>query len=124
MGKHKNPIALKFLGLLRERGIMYDFSVEEEYPLIKGMFFADIVYMLPSYYQPIISFEIESSPTSYVLKNAIKYFATNSTEVPKPWHHFVVILTGALHASDKKSLESVTKNHNVHVFENVLVDKK
>lgn len=124
MGKHKNPITLNFLGLLRERGIMYNFSVEEEYPLMKGMFFADIVYMLPSDNQPIISFEVESSPTSYVLKNATKYFATNSTEVPKPWHHFVVILNGVLHASDKKTLESVTKNHNVHVFENVLIDKK
>lgn len=124
MGKHKDPITLKFLGLLRERGTMYNFSVEEEYPLIKGMFFADTVYMLPSHNQPIISFEVESSPTSYVLKNAIKYFATNSMEVPKPWHHFVVILNGELPASDKKSLESVTKNHNVHVFENVLVDKK
>jgi hypothetical protein len=124
MGKHKNPITLEFLGLLRERGNMHNFSVEEEYPLIKGMFYADIVYMLPSYNQPIISFEVESKPTSYAFKNAIKYFATDSTEVPKPWHHFVVILSGVLSPSDRKSLESVTRNHNVHIFENILVDKK
>jgi hypothetical protein len=83
-----------------------------------------MVYILPSYDQPIISFEVESSPTSYVTKNAAKYFATNSTEVPKPWQHFVVILNGALPPSDKKSLESVTKNHNVHIFQNVLGDKE
>jgi hypothetical protein len=124
MGRHKNPITLKFLGLLRERGAMYDFSVEEEYPLVKGTFFADIVYMLPKYNEPIISFEVESSPTSYVIKKAVKYFGTNSTEVPKPWHHFIIILNGTLRPSDKKSLELVTKNHNVHVFENVLIDKE
>src|SRR3990170_8187343 len=124
MGKHKNPITLAFLGLLRERGKMYNFQVEEEYPLIKAVFFADIVYMLPSYDQPIISFEVESSPASYVSKNAAKYFATSSSEVPKPWHHFVVILNGTLQPSDKKSLECITEKHNVRIFENILVDKK
>jgi hypothetical protein len=124
MGKHKNPITLEFLGLLRERGNLYGFSVEEEYSLLKGIFYADIVYMLTSDSQPIISFEVESSPTAYAVKNAVKYFATDSTEIPKPWHHFVVILKGALPPSDKKSLESITRNHNVHIFENVLIDKE
>src|SRR3990170_2903475 len=30
MGKHKNPITLAFLGLLRERGKMYNFQVEKK----------------------------------------------------------------------------------------------
>jgi hypothetical protein len=124
MGKHKNPITVSFLGLLRERGNMYNFSVEEEYPLIKGIFYADIVYILPSDNKPVVSFEVESTPTSYVSKNATKYFATNSTEVPKPWQHFVIILKGTLNPSDRKSLESVTEKHNVHIFENILVDKE
>lgn len=124
MGKHKNPITLDFLGLLRERGNMYNFSVKEEYPLIKGMFYADLVYMLPSDNQPIISFEVESLPTSYASKNASKYFTTNSTEVSKPWHHFVIILNGSLSPSDKKSIKGITEKHNVHIFENVLGDKK
>jgi uncharacterized protein YbgA (DUF1722 family) len=124
MGKHRNAMTLQFLGLLRERGSIYDFSVEEEYPLIKEVFNADLVYKLPSYNQPIISFEVESSPTSYAIKNAVKYFATKSIDVPKPWHHFIVILKGMLKPSDRKSLESVTEKHNVHIFENVLFDAK
>ncbi len=123
MGKHKNSTTLEFLALLRERGSVHNFVVEEEYPLMKGVFIADLVYKLPSYNGPIISFEVESSPTSYIIKNAVKYFSTKSTEIPKPWHHFIVILKGILKPSDKKSLECITEKHNVHFFENVLVDK-
>ncbi len=124
MGKHKNPMTLQFLGLLKENGRIYNFSVEEEYPLINGVFDADLVYKLPSYNQPIISFEVESSPVPYAVKNAVKYFSTKSADVPKPWQHFIIILNGKLKSSDKISIQCVTEKHPVHIFENIFGDSK
>ena len=123
MGKHKNPLTLQFLSILKENGRIYNFSVEEEYPLVKGVFDADIVYKLPSYSQPIITFEVESSPV-HAVKNAVKYFSTKSIDVPKPWNHFIIILNGKLRPSDKISIQCVTERHSVHIFENILGDAK
>jgi hypothetical protein len=124
MGKHKDSIVLEFLGLLRARGKTYKFLVEEEYPLIKNVFYADMVYKLSQDQMPIISFEVENRPTPYLIKNAVKYFGTSSNETPKPWHHFIIILRGKLSPSIKKALEGIVSKHNVHVFENFLLQKE
>ncbi len=124
MGKHKDPIALEFMGLLRARGKTYKFIVEEEYPLFEKVFYADMVYKTSQDQMPIISFEVENRPTPYLLKNAVKYFGTPSDEVQKPWHHFIVVLHGKLSPSDKKALDGIVNKHNVHLFEDLLSQKR
>jgi hypothetical protein len=122
MGKHKDRLTLKFIETLKARGIANGFIVEEEYPLLKGVYYADLVWRLSGDVTPIITFEVESHPTLYSIKNAMKYFDTPSREIPKPWHHFILVLNNEIPFGTKKLLFSSIDRHNAYVFENILAD--
>jgi uncharacterized tellurite resistance protein B-like protein len=124
MGRHKDRISQDFINLLKTLGKMYNFFVQEEYPLVKDEFYADIVWKLSEDQAPIISFEVESGKTPYLINNAAKYFSTYSRDISKPWQHFIIILRGKLSEGTKKLLRGITEKHNVHIFENVLEDEK
>jgi hypothetical protein len=120
MGRHKDKLTLKFIETLKARGKSNGFIVEDEYPLLKGIYYADLIWRLPSDRTPLFTFEIETKPSIYMLRNAGKYFDTPTQEITKPWYHFIVVLKGEIPIGTRKLLRNQIDRHNAYIFENAL----
>jgi hypothetical protein len=125
LGRHKDPETLTFLSKLKQKGESLGYKTEEEYPMLEGLYFADMVWQLVKDQAPLVTFEVETSAeSSNVFKNTSKYFDTYSKDVPKPFRHFMIIMKGRLPEGVRLPMQRYLNSYNVSLFEDVSNDKE
>lgn len=119
MGRHRDPDTLEFLDWLKTKGESLGYLSELEYPLSPKEYFVDVVWKLKKDQTPLITFEVETKDGRTIFCNTTKIYGPPSEDVPKPWHHFMVIFKGSLSVGHRKALSNLISQHNVHLFEDI-----
>lgn len=122
LGRHKIPEIIEFIKSLKDKGESLGFIVEDECKVLDGLYWIDLVWSYRKDHSLFITFEIENKETERLLKNIEKIFKPPSSEVEKPYHHFIIIFNGTLSAGMKKIVNEETRRLNVHVFEDLKND--
>jgi len=124
LGRHKDPKTIEFIKKLEELGKSLGYLTETEYPMMKGLYFADLVWKFRLDQPPFVTFEIETSETLGVFKNTSKYFDNVSADVPRSYRHFMILLNGALSEGTRKPLQRYINYYNVSLYEDLANDQK
>jgi len=124
MGRHTDPQTLEFLGKLREKGKSLGYAVKEEYEMLKGEYFADLVWKLAEDQPPLVAFEIETEDSIRVFRNVGKYFTTRASDMPKPFRFFLIVIRGKLSSGNRTALGLFLDYQNVSLFEDVVNNKE
>ncbi len=119
MGRHKDPEIINLIRSLKSRGESWGFIADDEFKILDGLYWVDLIWKYREDHNLFITFEFEKEENEYLLKNLDKIFDTPSLEVEKPYHHFLIVFDGALSSGMKKIVEEKTRRHNIHVFENL-----
>lgn len=124
MGRHRDQDTIAFIKLLLKKGKELGFWVSDEYELVKGQSFVDVVWKVNEAQPPLITFEIETESTDRVFKNTAKIFDSESDIVTKPWFHFMIIVKSDLSKSNRTALFRYLKLHNIKLFESIHNNRK
>lgn len=124
MGRHKDPDILKFIEYLKNKGKSLGFNTKDEFSLIGGIYFVDLIWTpYENKHQMFITFEIEKKDDN-TLKNLDKIIDTNSSEVEKPFRHFVITFDEVLKKGTKKIVNEKIRKYNISLYENLKNNKK
>jgi len=124
LGRHTDPETLELLAQLKEKGASLGYEAIDEYPMLGGVYVADLVWQLAKDQPPLVTFELETQDSLRVFKNISKYFDTIATDIPKPFRHFLVVVKGELSDGTRKPLQRYIDQYNVSLFENVGRDEE
>lgn len=119
MGKHRDKDSLEFINWLKEKGESLGYIAELEYPLVDKQYFVDVVWKLRKEQTPLMTFEVETEASRSMFANTLKIYGTLSSEVPKPWHHFMIIYKGLLTPGHRGELAVPIAQHNLSLFEDI-----
>jgi hypothetical protein len=119
MGRHTDPRTLQLLAQLKEKGVSLGYATKDEYPMLGGLYVADLVWQLAKDQPPLVTFELETRDSLRVFKNISKYFDTISADIPKPFRHFLIVVKGELSNGTRKPLQHYIDRYNVSLFEDV-----
>jgi hypothetical protein len=124
LGRHTDPETLAFIRKLKEKGESLGYRTEEEYPMLGGLYFADLIWQLAKDQAPLVTFEVETSESLRVFKNTSKYFDNYSKNVPKPFRHFMILMKGKLPEGVRLPMQRYLDYYNVSLFEDVANDQE
>ena len=124
MGRHRDPQTLDFIRKLKEKGESLGYETEDEYEMLGGLYAADLVWKLAKEQDPLVTFEVETEDNPRVFRNIMKYFDTLSSEITKPYRHFLIVIKGELSQGTRKPLRRYIDQYNVSLFENVANDER
>lgn len=124
MGRHTDPQTLDLIKKLKEKGEALGYETQQEYPMMAGTYFADLVWQLGKDQSPLVTFEVETEESLRVFKNTTKYFDTLSEDVPKPYRHFIILMKGKLSEGVRKPIQRYINYYNISLFEDVANDQE
>ncbi len=116
MGRHKD---LAILGLFEELKIIgesYGFKVTDEFTVLSGVYFIDMVWTPYEDHNIMITFEVEKADER-TIDNIDKIIGTPTTVIEKPFQHFTIVFDEKLKPSHKIMIDELSRRYNINVFE-------
>ena len=106
MGRHKD---LAILGLFEELKIIgesYGFKVTDEFTVLSGVYFIDMVWTPYEDHNIMITFEVEKADER-TIDNIDKIIGTPTTVIEKPFQHFTIVFDEKLKPSHKIMIDEL-----------------
>lgn len=123
LGRHKVPEIIELIKILKGKGESLGFIADDEFKILDGLYWVDLIWSYREDHSLFITFEFENEENERLLKNLYKIFDTPSSEVEKPYHHFLIVFNGKLSSGMRKIVYEKARRHNIHVFENLKNDQ-
>ncbi len=123
MGRHKVPEIIELIENLKAKGESLGFLADDEFKVLDGLYYIDLIWSYREDHSLFITFEFENEENERILKNLYKIFDTPSSEVEKPYHHFLIVFNGKLSLGMRKIVDEKARLRNIHVFENLKNDQ-
>jgi len=123
MGRHTDPDTLALIKRLARKGESLGFWVKDEYVWIKGESFVDLVWKVSEDKPPLITFEVETRQNTGVFSNTLKIWGPPTSDMLRPWHHFMIIHKSNLTEGTKRSLSAILSQNNIHLYESTFGDE-
>lgn len=117
MGRHKVPEIVKLIKNLKSKGESLGFVAHDEFKVLGGLYWVDLIWSYREDHSLFIAFEFENKSNARLLKNLSKIFDTPSSEVEKPYHHFLIVFDGTLSSGMRKIVAEKARRYNIHIFE-------
>lgn len=119
MGRHTNPEIIKLIDDLKAKGESWGFIANDEFKVLDGVYWVDLVWKYRENQSLFITFEVEKEENERLLKNLDKIFDTPAEEIEKPYHHFLIVFNGTLSEGIRKIVAEKARRYNIHTIENL-----